>query len=127
MSDPQPSLHSTAPVTSPEESEIKVFAAAPTQPVTPAGKSDRIEVAIFIPDPPTKTDSHSAELPEEYFQPTAEDVRRAQASLSQRNKSLNERTFSLSKDREADRAKAEKKKEEKWPNVSNLEVCARDQ
>ena len=30
---------------------------------------------------------------------------------------MNERTLSLSKDREADKAKAEKKKEEKWPNV----------
>jgi hypothetical protein len=32
---------------------------------------------------------------------------------------LNERTFSLAKDREADKAKAEQKKVEKWPNVSS--------
>jgi hypothetical protein len=36
---------------------------------------------------------------------------------------LNERTFSLSKDREADKAKAEKKKEEKWPNVSLCDLA----
>jgi hypothetical protein len=57
--------------------------------------------------------------PEDDLQPTAEEVRRAQASLTQRNKALNERTFSLAKDREADKAKAEQKKVEKWPNVSS--------
>ena len=66
----------------------------------------------------TQHSINAAELPEEEFQPTAEDVRRAQASLTQRNKALNERTFSLAKDRESEKAKAEKKKVEKWPNVS---------
>ena len=83
------------PTASQNESEIKVFAAAETQPVISA-----------------------PEEPEDDLEPTAEEVRRAQASLTQRNKALNERTFSLAKDREADKAKAEQKKVEKWPNTT---------
>ncbi|KAG7562842.1 hypothetical protein FFLO_01671 [Filobasidium floriforme] len=84
------------PAASQNESEIKVFTAAETQPVIPA----------------------PAQEPEDDLQPTAEEVRRAQASLTQRNKALNERTFSLARDREADKAKAEQKKVEKWPNTT---------
>lgn len=58
------------------------------------------------------------DLDDTYFEPTLNDVQSHHASVLARSKKLNEAPLLTSKFRDAERAEKEKKKADKWPNVS---------
>lgn len=61
-----------------------------------------------------------AELDEGFFEPSLSDVQSYHATVVARSKRLNDAPLLTSKHRDEERLNREKKKADKWPNVSNL-------
>lgn len=59
-----------------------------------------------------------AELEEGFFEPSLSDVQSYHATVVSRSKRLNEAPLLTSKHRDEDRLMKDKKKADKWPNVS---------
>ncbi len=97
--------------------QIKVFAPPTTAPITPVGTCLNVrDSRSFTEQCPTIRVTE--DLPESYFTPTSSDVQAAQASLIKRSKQLNERPLTIGRVRDDEKARKEKERQERWPNVS---------
>ena len=80
----------------------------------PAPIPDPVADNFKVFRPPVVVNATLPQLPESYFTPTVADLSAAQSTLQARREALVNRPLTLKKDRE----EAERKKRERWPEVS---------
>ncbi|KAF7340113.1 hypothetical protein MVEN_01929700 [Mycena venus] len=105
MSAPTPEAGASAPSEVPIDNKTSGFASSePTPVVTPSFKVYKPSTSAGPPPP----------LPDDYFTPTAADLKLAQSGLAARTQALNDAPLQLRAVREA----AEKSKRDRWPNTT---------
>ncbi|EIM91185.1 uncharacterized protein STEHIDRAFT_152843 [Stereum hirsutum FP-91666 SS1] len=83
--------------------------------VEAAGSSSALDSSSFkVYNPPRTAAASPRDLPDSYFEPSAADIRSAQAALHARTQALTDAPFQT----RAAREQAEKKKTERWPTTT---------
>ncbi|KAJ7141125.1 hypothetical protein C8R44DRAFT_762772 [Mycena epipterygia] len=104
MSEPTPEAGPSAPPDAPIDNAAPPSAPAPEQPSVPDFKVYRPSSSAAPPPP----------LPDEYFTPTAADLKLAQSGLAARTQALVNAPLQMRAARDA----AEKSKRDRWPNTT---------
>ena len=84
----------------------------------PSGSGESSSIQVFGPAATPSEPNTPSELDSSFFEPTLSDIQAHHASVLARSKRLNEAPLLTSKYRDADKLDKEKRKAEKWPNVS---------